>query len=475
MFSPFRQSLAAISLVSLFALSSCGGAPDEAGGNTTTEEATAPAAPMPAIDVATHEGDFVEIQQFQTTEGISVWLVTEPSIPTVSINVAWPGGSASDPEGLEGLSDAVVYQMNEGAGELDALAFQTRMEELNMSFGCSSGRDWTSCSTSMLRENAGEAMDLVALAMTEPRFDDGPFERFQREALIAIKRRVTSASFLAGEAMEAALYPDHPYARESSAASIDALSPSLALSYKDELMVRDGMLVTAVGAISPTDLAPMIDKAFAGLPAKGDLDLPGKVNLNDPLPEPELVDLPQPQSLVSFMAPGLQRDNPDFFTAYVLNYTFGGGGFESRLMKELRVAQGLTYGVGTGLGFGGQMATWSGRGQTRNETAGRFVNEIKTQMRTISENGITAQELADAKAYLTGAYPLGFDSNSKIAGQMMSVRQQELGVDYFDRRNAAISAVTLEYANRVAAEWLVPERFTFVVVGEPEGLEPAID
>ena len=469
----FRSGLAAIGLVSALAISACGGsAPAPGSEPSQNAQDTAPA---PALDIVTHDGDFVQIQQFDTPEGISVWLVNEPSIPIVSINVAWPGGSASDPEGLEGLANAVVYQMNEGAGDMEALAFQTRMEELNMSFGCSASRDWTGCSADMLRENADAAMDLVALAMNEPRFDDGPFERFQREALIGIKRRVTSPRFLANEAMEAALYPDHPYARETSAASIDALSPSLALSHKDDLMVREGMLVTAVGAISPDELAPMIDKAFAGLPASGDLEFPEEVELNAPLAAPKLVDLPQPQSLVSFMAPGLQRDHPDFFTAYVLNYTFGGGGFESRLMKQLRVAEGLTYGIGTGLGFGGELASWSGRGQTRNETAGRFVDGIKAEMQRISKEGITEQELADAKAYLTGAYPLAFDSNSKIAGQMMGVRQQELGVDYFDRRNAAIMAVTLEDTNRVAAEWLAPERFTFVVVGEPEGLTPATD
>ncbi len=470
MFNAFRKTFCAMGLLSALALSSCGGTQrdaDQAGNaaNTVKEAAAAP-----EIDVITHDGDFVEIQQFETAQGISVWLVTEPSIPIVSINVAWRGGGASDPAGLEGLANAVTYHMNEGAGDMEALAFQTRMEELNMSFGCSAGRDWTSCSAGMLRENAGEAMDLVALAMNQPRFDDGPFERFQREALISIKRRVTSPQFLASQAMEAALYPDHPYARERSAASIEALSPQLARDYKDDLMVREGMLVTAVGAISPQALAPMIDKAFGSLPARGDIDLPGPVELNPPLAAPEQVDLPQPQSFFYFMAPGLQRDHPDFFAAYVLNYSFGGGGFESRLMKELRIAQGLTYGIGTGLGFGGELASWTGRGQTRNETAGRFLEGIVEQMRQIADEGVSEAELADAKSYLTGAYPLSFDSNSKIAGQMMSVRQQELGIDYFDRRNAAVEAVTLEDVNRVAGEWLRPERFSFIVVGEPDGI-----
>ena len=172
-----------------------------------------------------------------------------------------------------------------------------------------------------------------------------------------------------------------------------------------------------------------------------------------------------------FLAPGLEREHPDFFTAYVLNYTYGGGGFGSRLMESLRVQKGLTYGVYTGLSYDEKYQNWGGGGQTRNESVGEFVAALKEETALIAEQGVTAEELADAKAYLTGSYPLAFDSNAKIAGQMMGVRQDDLGVDYFDRRNALIEAVTLEDVNRVAAEYLQPDRLSFIVVGQPEGLE----
>ncbi|MEM1106841.1 MAG: pitrilysin family protein [Pseudomonadota bacterium] len=458
------------------ALSACEAVPGEdapgAAERLTLTDEMAPGE-APAMAVTVHEGDFARIEQFTTPAGVSVWLVNEPSIPIVSFQVAWPRGSASDPAGLEGLAGAMTYQMNEGAGDLPALEFQKAMETLNMSFGCNAGRDWTSCSASMLRENAGEAMDLVALAMAEPRFDEGPFGRFRRSREVALARRETNARYLAGEAMETALYPGHTYAREISGESLAAMTLEAARAHKDEIMVKEGMLVTVVGAISPDDFAPLIDAALGALPEAGSLEPAGPLAMADPVAEPITVALPQPQSLVSFTAPGLQRDNPDFFPAFVLNYTFGGGGFESRLMEELRVKRGLTYGIGTVLGFGGELATWSGRGQTKNESAGEFVDLIKAEMTRIAGEGVSAEELSDAKAYLTGAYPLGFDSNAKIAGNMMGVRQQGLGVDYFDRRNAAVMAVTLEDVNRVAATYLQPERFTFVVVGEPTGLEVA--
>lgn len=425
----------------------------------------------PAIKVDVHKGDFVEIQQFVTPGGVSVWLVSEPSIPIVSVEMAWKGGETSDPEGMEGLSDSVVYNMNEGAGDLDSLGFQTRMEELNMSFGCSTGNDWTSCSATMLKENATEAMGLIATAFAEPRFDAGPFERFQRENLIAIKQRETSANWLARKAMTDALYPGHPYARQTSVESIAALTPDLAREQMRKLMVKDRLLVTAVGAVTPEELAPMVDMAFGALPETSEIAPVADITLPPPPAEPIIVDLPQPQSLVSFSAPGLERHDPDFFTAYVLNYTVGGGGFESRLMKTLRVEKGLTYGIYTGLSTSDHLDTWNGGGQTKNESAGEFLAGIHDELNQFVADGMTEEELSDAKAYLTGSYPLGFDSNAKIADQIMSVRQQELGIDYFDTRNANINAVTLDNVNRVAKTYLAPEKFTYVVVGQPEGIE----
>ena len=436
----------------------------------TAEVEVAAAPAEPALEVSVHEGDFATIQQFVTPGGVSVWLVEEPSIPILSLQASWKGGWASDPEGLEGLADMVAYQMNEGAGDKNALAYQTAMEALNMSFYCDASRDWTNCYGSMLSDNAADSFALMASAFEAPRFDEGPFERQQRENLISIRQRETNAGFLAGEAIENTLYPDHPYAREKTESSVTAITREDALAHKDRLMVKDRLLVTAVGAVSARELAPMIDDVFAALPETSELaDIP-PVILGAPLSEPILVELPQPQSLVSFIAPGLSRDHPDFFTAYVLNYTFGGGGFESRIMKELRVAKGLTYGVYSRLNFGGQAQTWSGSGQTKNESAGEFVDGLKEEMRKLVEEGVTSQELEDAKAYLTGAYALGFDSNAKIAGNMMAVRQQELGIDYFDRRNASILNVTLEDVNRVARQFLEPDNFLFVVVGEPQGL-----
>lgn len=444
--------------LSLLALAACG------------PEATPPD-PYEEMAVSVHDGEFATIQQFVTPKGISVWLVEEPSIPILSLRMAWEQGSATDPDGLEGLTNAMTYHMNEGAGDLDAQAFFKRMEELNMSFSCSAGSDNTYCNASMLTDNADASFEMIALAYGAPRFDEGPFERFLREQAVSLETRETNAGYLAGRATDNALYPDHPYAREVSAESLAALSPDGMRARKDAIMVREGMLVTAVGAVSPSELARLVDMAVEGLPEAGASQSIDDVSLAAPAADPIQVDLPQPQSLVRFTGPAMTREDPDFYTAVVVNYTFGGGGFESRLMKDLRVAKGLTYGIYTGVNAHKHIQTWSGSGQTKNESAGEFIDSIRQQMSLMAREGMSAQELEDAKAYLTGSYPLGFDSNSKIAANMMGVRLDGLPVDFFDKRNAMVAAVTLEDVNRVAGEYLDPDNFTFVVVGQPEGIE----
>ncbi len=432
-------------------------------------EASAPSV-EPTLDVTVHDGEFATIQQFTTPGGVSVWLVEEPSIPILSLRMAWTAGETNDPVGMEGLTNAMVYHMNEGAGELDAQAFFKGMEELNMSFACGASNESTYCNASMLTDNAADSFDMITLALSEPRFDDGPFERFLREQEVSLQTRETNAQYLASRARAAALYPDHAYARDVSAESLAAITQDAMRSQKDLLMVKDGMLVTAVGAMSPEELAPLIDAAVAELPEKSSTSETDSVVLAAPQPDPITVELPQPQSLVTFAAPAMRRDDPDFYTAVVLNYTFGGGGFQSRLMQDLRVDKGLTYGVYTQVSSDDKIQLWSGGGQTKNESAGEFISGVKENMVAMVETGMTEQELSDAKAYLTGSYPLGFDSNAKIAARMMGVRLDELPVDFFDKRNAMVEAVTLDDVNRVAAEYLNPENFTFVVVGQPEGL-----
>lgn len=411
------------------------------------------------------------IQVIETSDGYSAWLVTEPSIPIISINMAWKGGETSDPIGKEGATSLMTYMMNEGGGDLDSKAYATRMEELNMSFGCSTGNDWTSCSMSTLSENLEPAMELVRLGLIETRFDEAPYTRAVEETLVSLKQSETSAGTIARKALYEAIYPDHPYAKYGTEESVLAISIDDLIAQRDAIMTKDTLLVTAVGDVSPDRLKSVMEMTFADLPEESQVQPLDDVILKAPVTDPIVKELDQPQSLVVFTAPGLLRDDPDFFTAYVVNYILGGGGFSARLMDEIREKEGLTYGIYTGLYAQDHLGVWSGSSQTRNESAGELIGRTQAELHKLATDGPTEKELADAKSYLTGAYPLSFDSNSKIARAMMGIRQDNLGLDYIATRNDKVMAVTMEDVKRVAAEYLEPENFTFVVVGQPEGLD----
>jgi zinc protease len=226
-------------------------------------------------------------------------------------------------------------------------------------------------------------------------------------------------------------------------------------------------MVVVVGDITADELKPKLDDVFGGLPATSALpEIPDAV-ARPALAEPMVKQLPQPQTLVLFSGPGVRRDDPDFFAAYLLNYILGGGGFSSRLVDDIREQRGLTYGIGTGLSIQPHYWRWTGSVSTMNDKAEEVVGLVRENIERLGREGPTEQELADAKAYVTGAFPLAFDSNAKIAKNLLGFWQDGQDAEYVLRRNSYFEAVTLEDLKRVAAKYMKAGDFTFVMVGEP--------
>jgi zinc protease len=224
-----------------------------------------------------------------------------------------------------------------------------------------------------------------------------------------------------------------------------------------------------VGDIDEIELAPLLDKAFAGLPAKGP---PAAVPEWQAKPKGRIVvvDKPVPQSVVLIAQAGIKRNDPDWYVAYVLNYILGGGSFSSRLMNEVREKRGLVYSIQTRLSpysHGGLIVTSAA---SANERVADTVDIIRQEWKRMAEGGITAEELANAKTYLTGSFALNLDSTSSIADLLQNMQIDKLGKDYLEKRNSYIEAVTLADVNRVAARLLKAEDLVVIVVGQPKNL-----
>jgi zinc protease len=183
------------------------------------------------------------------------------------------------------------------------------------------------------------------------------------------------------------------------------------------------------------------------------------------------VDLDIPQTVVLFGQAGLSREDDDFVAASVMNHILGGGGFASRLMQEVRERRGLSYGFSTWLASDDLASLVMGRFSTGNARAAEALDVVRAEWRRMGEEGVDEAELAAAKRYLTGAYPLRFDGNGRIAAQLIQMQIDGRPIDFVNRRNSLIQAVTVADIARVANRLLQTEALTVVLVGRPIDIE----
>lgn len=414
-----------------------------------------------------------EIEEFTTPGGITVWLVREPSIPIIAIDVSFRGGTSLDPEGKEGATYLMAGLLEEGSGDLDAAGFRRAQEDLAARYTYRAYRDSVSISAEMLSENADAAIDLLRLALAEPSFDQTAIDRVKSQVTSSLTSDETDPDEIASREFRRLSFPGHPYARrdEGSLTSVAALTRADIVAAHQAALVRDRMFVGAVGDITPERLAPMIDRLLGDLPASGP-DLPGKTEMTIP-GGITVIDLDVPQSVALFGHRGIARDHPDYLIAYVLNEVFGGGGLGSRLSDEVREKRGLTYGVFASLAPYAQASQVIGSVSSSNDKIAESIAVIRAEWARIADQGLTEAELDRIKLYLTGSYPLRFDSNAKIAGNLVGMQMVKLPIDYVRNRNDLVNAVTLEDVNRVASWLYRPEDLHFVVVGKPIGLPGA--
>ncbi|MCI4661582.1 MAG: insulinase family protein [Neomegalonema sp.] len=415
-----------------------------------------------------------EIQRVVSPGGIEAWLVEERSIPIVSIELGFPGGASLEGPEQAGLATLMMGLLEEGAGDLDATGFAAATEQTAARFGFSASRDGVRVSASMLKERQAESLDLLKLAIHQPRFDADAVDRVKAQMISNIRQSETEPSAIASRAFFAALFPDDPYGRDSDGteATVSSFSPDMLHAAKDRFLNRRGLKIGVVGAISPEELGTVLDDLLGALPVEGP-SLPEKPSLHV-TGGVKVIDFPAPQSQILFGHTGLDRHDPDFIPAYVMNYILGGGGFSSRLMEEVREKRGLAYGAYAYLANLDRAALYMGSTATVNPRVSESISVIRAEWEKLARDGVSAQELDKAKKYLTGAFPLRFDSNGKIANFLVGAQLDGLPIDYIETRNDLVEAVTLEDIQRVAQRLIQPEQLFFVVVGQPAGVESTL-
>jgi zinc protease len=412
------------------------------------------------------------IQEVKSPGGITAWLVEEKAVPLMAMNFSFQSGSAQDPEGKEGATEFLTGMMDEGAGDMLSQEFQRKREELSFRMSFSADSDSFEGSFQTLTRNREASVDLLTLAITAPRFDAEPMERVRQQFLLNVKNKAEDPQSIAWRSWVEAILPGDAYARQADGteATMSAMTPDDLRAAHRRIFNRDNLQVAVVGDISAAELGPLLDKVFGGLPQSGpQQSLPPATPAKGP--KQTVIPRDMPQSVIVFGHEGILRSDPDFIPAFVMSEILGGGGMSSRLSEEIREKRGLTYGVSFGLSPMERTGLYAGMLQTRNESAGEALAVVRDVLAKMAEEGPTQQELDEAKTFLTGSYALRFSSNAAIARQLLGLQQQNLGIDYVERRNALVEAVTLEQVKAQAKRLLHPDRLIVTVVGRPEGLK----
>ncbi|MGE4014050.1 MAG: M16 family metallopeptidase, partial [Alphaproteobacteria bacterium] len=269
-----------------------------------------------------------------------------------------------------------------------------------------------------------------------------------------------------------AAFPAHPSGRRAAGTpdSVKSLTAADLQAQHRIAFSRDTLVVGVVGDITADQLKILLDRVFGALPATADRP---KVATVAPVATGQIAVARREssQSVVIFGHAGIARDDKDFYPAFVMNHLLGGGSFSSRLYMEIREKRGLAYSVSTSVSTLDHSNLLYGSVATKNERVKESIDLIRAEWRRMAEHGVTQSELDGAKAFLVRSYALRFSSSSAIASILVGVQLDKMDIDFFEKRNGYVEAVTVEDIKRVAARLLKADKLTFTVVGNPQGVD----
>lgn len=427
-----------------------------------------------ALRAQAAQDQFLPITEIKTDSGVSVWLAQDKSLPIIAMQFMFvESGTAIEPQGKQGLVRLLSNTMDEGADDLDSHTFQKLLSDNSITLSFIASRDGFGGKLKMLSRHQDQAFDLLRKAITAPRFDEDPVSRMKDANLVRIKSSLSDPEWMAARILNEYAFSGHPYSKNSGGtiSSLSALTADDLRSFQNEYLSRDRLIVAVSGDIDAQTIKTKIDAVFASLPSKApDIQIPDTTISNGG--EVYLYEQDIPQTMIEIALPSFGREDTDYYALQVLNYILGGAGFGSRLMEEAREKRGLTYGIYSSINNYKHVNMLGISTSTKNESASEMLQIIKEQLTRLQNEPVSAQELKDAKSYITGSMPLALTSYDQIVGMMMGLRMDDLPADYLDHYADKINAVTAQDIQRVAKRVLSPSTMMVVLVGKPENITP---
>lgn len=406
-----------------------------------------------------------KVKPVAAVPGVVLWHVEDHTQPVIALSASFPAGAAYDPAGKSGMAALAAYLLNEGAGKMNADAFQEALAIHGIKLDVAPSRDTLTITLLTTTANAKEAFRLLGLALNKPRFDADAVTRVRLQMMQANDLGREDPYTVADIGFHSLYFGPFTYGRPvgGDTRGLASISAQDLRSFAKTHWVRGGLKIAVAGDISAAALVPLIKSTFADLPEEAPPLPPAPLRPGAPGLHILPMDVPQPS--VVFGQAGLLRSDRDFIAGMIANYILGGAGSGSRLTRELRESRGLTYDIVTDLVPYRRAGVVIGTVATRKTAVRQTIALVKEVLRKYAADGPTAQELADAKQYINGSFPLSFTSNADIAAQLGAFQELGLPPDYLERRAALVNAVSLGDVRRVARRLYDPAKLTIVVAG----------
>lgn len=410
-----------------------------------------------------------EIQEIKTPAGFTIWLMEDHSLPLIAAYMVFRGsGLAYDPSGKEGRGNMAAALLMEGAGDMDDAAFNAALEEYAIRMNVGVDDDTLQATLQTLTTNKSKAFAMLADILIRPRFDGEAIDRTRRKIETILHEQATSPYYKLSRAWQEMNYPGHPYGRLGlgDAATLKELEREDFQHYTTRYLTKENIIISVVGDVNKEEITRLVDEHFSAMPDHYQPDSKVVDTVFPSVADTIFISHDMPQTLIKVGLPGIARSDPDFIAAYILNHIIGGSGLGSRLADAIRIKRGLTYSISTGLNPKTHANEWIGMFSTRSGKAEEAVEVFKNILQEVAEHGVTAEELADAKSFLTSSYILNLSSNEEIASYLSMIQFHHLGMGYLKTRNDLMNAVALEDIRRVSQRLILPAHLRMVMVGK---------
>ena len=409
----------------------------------------------------------LNIQHWQTPQGARVYFVESRDLPMLDLAVDFPAGSGRDPAGKPGLAHLTQGLLDQGAGGLSETEIAHKLADSGAILGGRLDRDRAGVTLRTLSSLPEReiALDVLIRVLHKPAFDQAVLTREKRRLAAALREDEADPGSVADKAFYRTLYGDHPYGHDErgDAASIERISRDELVAFHRRHYSAANAVIALMGDIDRAMAETIAERIARGLPAGAalpPLPAPGAVK-----PLEQRIAHPSTQSHVLVGTIGMARDDPEFFPLFVGNYVLGGGGFDSRLMREVRDKRGYAYSAYSAFSPMTHAGPFVLGLQTKLEQTDDALKVARDTLRQFIADGPTEAELQQARSNLTGGFPLRIDSNKKILDYLAMIGFYRLPLDYLDTWIAKVEAVDVAAVRRAFAARIDPDRLVTVVVG----------